>query len=327
MHRAMKRRVHWKVLVLGSALAMGAPVVAQEAAPEAGGAPGVKTPAKPAKTAAAPASDSGLKQRVEQLEEQIVDLQVVIGTLESLAKSPGSSGSTRPAYAASPAGADNGRIQSLETQLKALTQQVEQLAANVRANGAGASAVQVPNAALRTDAATAARPEPAPELDKKPYMSGNDPIGAMIGEPLPEVQEPGVAAVAPTGEDPKTAYEAAYGYMLQQDYGSAQTGFAAFLKNNPNHALVPNALYWLGETYYVQRNYADAAEAFDIVLAAHASSNKAPDSQLKKAMSLSQLGKNAEACAALKLLGTKYPTAPVHVKTKADSERRRVGCS
>ena len=35
--------------------------------------------------AAVGAADSGLKQRVEQLEEQLVDMQVVVGTLESLA--------------------------------------------------------------------------------------------------------------------------------------------------------------------------------------------------------------------------------------------------
>ena len=66
---------------------------------------------------------------------------------------------------------------------------------------------------------------------------------------------------------------------------------------------------------------------FLLVLSAHGASNKAPDSQLKKAMSLAQLGKNAEACAALKQLAAKYPNAPSHVKTKADGERRRAGCS
>ena len=115
--------------------------------------------------------------------------------------------------------------------------------------------------------------------------------------------------------------------MLQQDYGAAQAGFGDFLKRFPGHALVPNALYWLGETYYVQKNYSDAAEAFDIVLSAHGNSNKAPDSQLKKAMALSLLGKNADACSALRQLAVKFPNAPTHVKSKADSERRRVGCS
>ena len=48
---------------------------------------GKVTGAGPA-TAASGGGDAALRQRVEQLEEQIVDMQVVIGTLESLAKAP-----------------------------------------------------------------------------------------------------------------------------------------------------------------------------------------------------------------------------------------------
>jgi tol-pal system protein YbgF len=149
----------------------------------------------------------------------------------------------------------------------------------------------------------------------------------MLSEPLAPVAQPGPVAAADPGQDPKLAYESAYGHMLQQDYGAAQAGFGEFLKRFPTHTLVPNALYWLGETYYVQKRYADAAEAFDIVIAAHGASNKAPDSQLKKAMTLSALGKSADACSALRQLAVKYPNAPPHVKTKADSERRRAGCT
>ena len=42
--------------------------------------------APPAARDLPPGSDAGLQRRVEQLEEQLVDLQVVIGTLESLAR-------------------------------------------------------------------------------------------------------------------------------------------------------------------------------------------------------------------------------------------------
>jgi tol-pal system protein YbgF len=99
------------------------------------------------------------------------------------------------------------------------------------------------------------------------------------------------------------------------------------MKKYPKDPLAPNALYWLGETHYVQRNFADAAEAFDLVATSFGSSAKAPDAQLKRAMSLAQLGQKKEACAAFGVLGSKYPNAPAHVKTKADSERVRAGCS
>src|SRR5262245_61836095 len=82
-------------LCLSGVLAM--PAVAQGVQSEP--LPEVKAPTqkvKPsAKAEAAPAGgasqggDQALRQRVEQLEEQLVDLQVVIGTLESLARSGG----------------------------------------------------------------------------------------------------------------------------------------------------------------------------------------------------------------------------------------------
>ena len=288
--------------------------------------------------AAAPiGGDAALRQRVEQLEEQLVDLQVVIGTLESLAKAPAGAASASPAYRTPAPSANNagdaGRLDGMETQIRALTQQLEQLSAEVRGGAPGRNAAaQVPAAtgAMRPDAATVpqgtGREFGATSVTPAPA----DGIGSLIGEPAAAAtQQAGtqVAATGPSGDDAKLAYEAAYGHMLQQDYGAAQAGFGDFLKHFPRHALTPNAIYWLGETYYVQRNYADAAEAFDIVLTAHAASNKAPDSQLKKAMSLSQQGKNAESCTALRVLASKYPDAPAHVKTKADSERRRIGCT
>ena len=46
-------------------------------------------PAAKPKAQAAPASESGLKARVDSLEEQLVDMQVLVGTLESLARQGG----------------------------------------------------------------------------------------------------------------------------------------------------------------------------------------------------------------------------------------------
>ncbi len=93
--------------------------------------------AQPKTTKAPPAvgaPDSGLKQRVEQLEEQLVDMQVVVGTLESLARG---GGAAAPAGggASYAGGADSVRIDGLETQLRALSAQIQQLTDQVRALG------------------------------------------------------------------------------------------------------------------------------------------------------------------------------------------------
>ena len=158
--------------------------------------------------------------------------------------------------------------------------------------------------------------------------SGPAPPSTYGSESLPSVGGGEYAAVEPggAGASPKQLYETAYGHLLQQDYGSAQTGFRDFLKTYPKDPLAPNALYWLGESHYVQRNYADAAEAFDLVVSAYSTSGKAPDAQLKRGMALAQLGKRQDACTSLKGVTSKFPNAPPHLKAKADSERQKIGC-
>ena len=295
--------------------------------PPAATAPAATAPAQKAK--AQGGGDGDLRSRVQHLEEQIVDMQVVIGTLESLARSGG--GAAPPPRVIAPAGggADSARIEALETQIRALTSQIEQLQ-----SGRGAA-----------PGFTTASPPPAPSTFGSTTVNAaeGDPIGGLIAQdravapaPLPPVNERVSPAAAPPSDmaavdpaaagDPKQAYERAYGFLLQQEYGAAQAGFIDFLKVYPRDSLVPNALYWLGETHYVQRNYADAAEAFDLVMQGYGNSPKAADSMLKRGMALAALGKKDEACGVLRQLPGKYPSAPPHVKSKADGERQRIGC-
>jgi len=299
-------------------------------------------PASKQGTQPAQSNEQALRQRVEQLEEQLVDLQVVIGTLESLAKAPAAQGG------ASPNPADAQRLQALEAQLKSLSSQIEQLGEKVRGAGEPTRRTEAPAPARSTAAAPATGPQQEPNTESvgsatvtsaRPAAPGQPQYETAPGTALPPIGEEqprgasvqgaapqDMAAIEPPG-DPKHDYEVAYSYVIQRDYGAAQAGFTDFMKRYPKDPLVPNALYWLGETHYQQRNFADAAEAFDLVTRLYASSPKASDSQLKRALSFSALGKNNEACAALAELDSKFENAPAYVKTRAGSERRRLGCS
>ena len=113
------------------------------------------------------AGDAALRQRIEQLEEQLVDMQVVVGTLESLARgatAPAASGRQVPSPAAAFGAADAGRLDGIETQIRALAAQLEQVQEQVRALAAGAgvqpqAANEPPGAAPRpADRSMPARP-------------------------------------------------------------------------------------------------------------------------------------------------------------------------
>jgi tol-pal system protein YbgF len=318
-------------------------------------------PSKPQDAGIAPqgGGDQALRQRVEQLEEQLVDLQVVIGTLESLARSGVRPAAPSVGSSGPMSGSEEARLDSMETQIRALTAQIEQLSSDVRAgagrrsdaagaaagpyadNGSGGGDASTSTSKFGSTTVTSDQADPIGGLvaADQMYPHGNQPqspseapayssgvtVGAPAAAPAPTSTQ--TAALGPAGASAKQLYESAYGYLLQQDYASAQAGFSDFLKSYPKDPLAPNALYWLGETHYVQRNYADAAEAFDLVISAYSSSNKAADAQLKRGMSLAQLGKKQDACTAFRELSTKFPSAPPLLKSKADGERQRAGCT
>ena len=302
---------------LAAALTVGWCAVAQAQGVQSESLPAVKGEAK-AKGAAPQGGGSEsarLRERVDQLEGQLVDLQVVIGTLESLARTGGvAQAPVRSEAGGGMASSDRARLDSIETQIRALTAQVEQLAAEMRQGGPqrrsdagpggfGAGGPEVGRFGSTTvtsdnadpiGALAAPAPGAAPAMPAPPSTYGAESLPPPAGGG--EIGGDQFAAVDPGhGGNPKQLYETAYGYLLQQDYGSAQTGFRDFLRTYPQDPLAPNALYWLGESHYVQRAYAEAAEAFDLVVQTYANSGKAPDAQLKRGMALAQLGKRQEA--------------------------------
>ena len=57
-------------------------------------------------------------------------------------------------------------------------------------------------------------------------------------------------------------YDAAYAYVLQRQYEQAEMGFRRFLQSHPRDRLVPDATYWLGESYLQRNRHREAAEQF-----------------------------------------------------------------
>ncbi|HLQ14014.1 MAG TPA: tol-pal system protein YbgF [Steroidobacteraceae bacterium] len=84
----------------------------------------------------------------------------------------------------------------------------------------------------------------------------------------------------PAGDD-QAAYNHAFETLKSGNYGEAIKAFKAFMSDYPASALLDNAQYWIGEAYYVTRDYEHAAQAFRTVGERWPSSRKAPDALLK----------------------------------------------
>ena len=98
------------------------------------------------------------------------------------------------------------------------------------------------------------------------------------------------------------------------------------MKKYPKEKLAGNAQYWLGETYYVRKNYDKAAVAFAEAYKNYPQNYKAPDNFLKLGLSMQELGKKDEACAVFKNYAKEYPEAPVAFRQRAEKEAGKIGC-
>ncbi|QFU15478.1 tol-pal system protein YbgF [Microvirga thermotolerans] len=147
---------------------------------------------------------------------------------------------------------------------------------------------------------------------------------AAIPSTVPVPRGPSVAATS-IG-DPRADFETAYGYFAQQRYDDAEMAFRRFLQSNPRDKLVPEAAYWLGETYLQRNRYREAAEQFLNVSTEHPNAARAPEALLKLGVSLNGLGARDRACAVFAELDRKYPQASAAVRQASEREQRRSKC-
>ncbi len=132
-------------------------------------------------------------------------------------------------------------------------------------------------------------------------------------------------SLTPSTDTPEALYEKNYETLLRRQFGEAEAGFRQFLEKYPDHSLAGSAQYQLGETFYAQGNYQEAARNFLQGYKNYPKSRRAPDSLLKLGLSLKKLDQRDQACAALASVSTEFPRA-VEAKKRADAEIKRAGC-
>lgn len=130
------------------------------------------------------------------------------------------------------------------------------------------------------------------------------PAEAADGESEEETPPPPVVAAGPSVTD---IYNQARIDYTQGRYALAISGFQDVLETDPAGDLADNAHYWIGESYYAQRQYERAIESFDIVVRDYPDSNKRSDAYLKKAMSLENMGRRSEAMLMYELVIEQFP--------------------
>lgn len=136
----------------------------------------------------------------------------------------------------------------------------------------------------------------------------------------PSATAPSAPAPSASGTAEKSAYKEALGLAMNGQTAQSKAAFNAFLAAYPASQLTPNALYWIGECDYNQKNYAQSILSFQSVVNRYPGHQKAADSLFKIGMAQEQLGDRAGAAATFQSLAAKYPGSEL-----AGAARSRAG--
>ena len=149
------------------------------------------------------------------------------------------------------------------------------------------------------------------------------PTGPAVERPRelaplePAARAPEPRGPAPRVENPEQAYSAALATFRAHEYGQAVLDFVDFIAKHPGHRLVGNAQYWIGEAYYVQRDYRQALVEFQKVLDVAPSSPKVADALLKMGFCHRALHDENRARQTWDRVEKDYPKSEAAVKARA----------
>jgi tol-pal system protein YbgF len=287
-----------------------------------------------------------LLDRLDRIERDMNMLQ------RQVYRGTGPSGAPVAVSPADPQSAANNEVRfgQLEEQMRTITGQIEEVNYNLdqlkRRFETFSNDVDQRLTLLERGAAAAPAGSEAPAAfapgaaSSRGRSSGRDPsepasrAGTLGQMPVPREQQTATAAPPAAAADPGTLptgspqeqYDHAFRLLRQANYPGAEQELRSFIQRYPNDALAGNAQYWLGETYFVRKDYNNAAAVFAEGYQKYPKGGKAADNLLKLGLSLAQLGQKADACRSFARLDRDFPSAPAGIKDRAVEEKKHLGC-
>lgn len=221
------------------------------------------------------------------------------------------------------------RLSALESKLQEMTGKIEQMEYEQRRLGNLMGQTQIQShtpAAISPDATSvpSATGTGVDDLNAGASVApdGTRPLGTLPATAVPAAP----AASASTADIEKTQYDKAFALLRNAKYKEAIFALNAFIDSYPDSTLTQNAYYWLGEAFYVQKDYENASVAFLQGYQKEPKGGKAADNLLKLALSLGSLNKNSEACATYKKLFKEFSSSAPSIRRRAEKESATLGC-
>jgi len=124
----------------------------------------------------------------------------------------------------------------------------------------------------------------------------------------------------------KREYDMALSNLKDENYANAEKLFYEFIHQYPKSQNLSNAHFWYAESFFRRGDYDKAAINFLKGYQKFPSSTKAPDSLLKLALALGEMGKKSEACSILKKLDLEFKKRSESSIKRAYDAKIRYGC-
>lgn len=139
------------------------------------------------------------------------------------------------------------------------------------------------------------------------------PVGApplVATSPTPTTRPP-VAGMptTPAGLPPSQQFQTGYNAFQSGRYKESRDAFLAYLAGKPDPDLADDAQYWVGETFYNERQFDYALVAYDKLIKSYAKSDKVPAALLKQGLCFSSLNYTSDARVVFQKLVDSYPSS------------------
>ncbi len=176
---------------------------------------------------------------------------------------------------------------------------------------AGAAAATAVSAATATAPSAGTTAQTGPTTGSTSTTSAPASGIAVVGVAATGAATPAsTPQTAPASVDPvkeQQAYQSAFNLLKAGRYDQAAKSFQKFLTEYPTGKFADNAQYWLGESYYVTRNFDNAVREFENLVTNHPDSQKLTHALLKIGYIHDELGRKEKAGEVLLDLTKNYP--------------------
>lgn len=157
-----------------------------------------------------------------------------------------------------------------------------------------------------------------------PPISVSPPVPAAAPAPSPSASPPSPRTGVTT---PGELYKNALNEYTRGKYDRAIDGFRTYIILYPDTSLLPNAQYWLGESFYRQKNYGLAIKQLELFLTDYPDHPKVVGAMLKQGFAYLEVGSTSQGRTVLTKLIKRFPKSQEarSAKTRLSKVKRSLG--